>query len=592
MTLSIRKRLIIAFISLAVAPLLLVGGILGWHNYKTMKDFTLSLQGQMGQGVLNTLTSFFEQVEGDLRLAGRLTSLQTEDEDVRYDILKLLMSKEVFEKIILLDQQGQTKLYLSRLGLSSAGAVNYAEDEGFISAKTDNVTYYSPVRFESSTGEPYMTIAIPILNVRTGIIDGVLLAEVRIKKIWDLIAGMPTNPGQIIYILDSQGKVIAHRNPSVVLRGTYFNIPERDGIQPGLTGDNTVLTIHRGSFGEQEFNIVTEQGVSQAFAPAIYSVRITVALVVIALIAAFILGFLIVRMIIRPVHNMAVTAEAISTGDLSQKVEVVRNDEIGLLGRAFNSMTTQLKNLIDNLEQKIAERTRQLKDAQTELLNQERLTALGKVTATIAHEIRNPLATVNTSIFSIGAAMEKNETARIKRALNLAERNIKRCDNIITELLDYTKKLEIRRTKTNIDMWMNGILDEQSFPDGIECGRTLSSGLVVPIDSEHMRRAVINVITNAVHALSDENSSGNELVVETTGTDNILEIRISDNGPGITDEVQARLFEPLFSTKDFGVGLGLSITKDIMGKHNGGIRIESNVGEGTTVILWVPIEER
>jgi len=592
MKISVLQRLIIAFICLAIFPLLLVGGIIGRKSYITLKNTTIKLQNEMGQAVLNKVTAFFDEIEGELILTGKLNMLIKEYQDVQYDTMKLLMSKDIYDKLILLDQEGQTKIYLSRLGLSSADKGNYSADKEFAEAMKSGDVYYSPVRFEEVSGEPLISIAIPLIDLRSGAKDGALLAEVRLKKIWNLISEVKTGPGQNVYIVDAKGKLVAHRNPSLVLKGIQFNVPEEDGIHSGLTGEKAVVVVQRHKIGKEEFNIVAEQNTSEAFALAISLVRVTSILIVIALLATVALGFMIFKQIIKPIHNMAVTARAVSDGDLSKRVNVKRNDEIGVLGAAFNSMTTQLKTLIDSLEQKIAERTSQLKEAQAELLRQERLATLGKVTATIAHEIRNPLATVNTSIFSIGAAIEKKETERIKRALILAERNIRRCDNIITELLDFTRKLEIRPSMVNIDKWVERIIDEQTFPEGIKCIRSLSSGLEARIDAEHMRRALINVMTNAVHALGEEGSPGKEFTVATAQSGNNLEIRVVDKGPGIPQDVLKKIFEPLFSTKGFGVGLGLSITKDIMEKHKGGIDVRSKVGEGTTIILWVPIENK
>jgi signal transduction histidine kinase len=286
---------------------------------------------------------------------------------------------------------------------------------------------------------------------------------------------------------------------------------------------------------------------------------------------------------------MARTARKISGGDLSRRVNIQEDNELGVLAQAFNSMTTQLKVLIDGLEQQVAERTRQLESAQKELLQKERLATLGKVVATIAHEIRNPLGTVNTSIFSIRLAMEKEDASRVERAIGLAERNIKRCDDIITELLDYSRKLEVRPSKVNLDSWMNEILDEQRFPEEISCRRDLACGLKVSIDLEHMRRAVVNTLANAMHALNETESPEKELAVETGVADGRVEIRILDNGAGIPEDLQEKIFEPLFSTKSFGVGLGLSVIRDIMEAHSGGVDIKSDPGWGTKVVLWVPL---
>jgi signal transduction histidine kinase len=587
---SIRRRLLIAFFGLAICPLLLVGAIVGMQSYSTLKSSTIRMQDEMGKAVLNKFISFFEEMQNELLLTGKLNMLLKGYDSLQYDTMGLLMSKNIYEELTLFDNKGNIKMYFSRLGLSSPDRSSNSITRDFIQEIKTGEIRYSPVWFDKSSGEPLISIVVPLLDFRSGENSGFLTARVRLKKIWDLISEVRVNPGQSIYIIDDKGKLIAHRNPSLVLKGAQFHIQEGKDIYSGILGETSVISVQKARLGGQEFNVIAEQNVSNAFALAINTVRIISALIVVALLAAGALGLMIIRQIIKPIHNMALTAQAASEGDLSQRVEVKHNDELGVLGSAFNSMTAQVKNLIEGLEQKIAERTEQLKNAQAELLRQERMATLGKLTATIAHEIRNPLATVNTSVFSIGAALEKNQPERIRRAIGLAERNIRRCDNIITELLDFTRKLEIRRATVDVDAWLERTLDEQVFPEGITCKRDLNSGLKVPLDAEHMRRAVVNIVTNAVHALSEENSPGKELTVKTLASGKDLEIRVTDAGPGIPAELQQKIFEPLFSTKGFGVGLGLSITKDIIEKHRGSIGVKSNLGEGTTFIIRIPLE--
>jgi signal transduction histidine kinase/DNA-binding LacI/PurR family transcriptional regulator len=244
----------------------------------------------------------------------------------------------------------------------------------------------------------------------------------------------------------------------------------------------------------------------------------------------------------------------------------------------------------EHLEELVKERTRKLEQAQAELVRQERLSALGQLTATVAHEIRNPLSTVFTSVFAIGDAIERNEMGRVERALQRAERNIVRCDSIISELLDYTRDRVLQLKPVNIDSWLDQVLDEQTIPEGIVCVRELRANVEVSIDSEHLRRAVINVVNNAIDAMQVEGlvEGRNRLTVSTYVVGDRLEIRISDTGGGIPDEVMNKLFEPLFSTKSFGVGLGMSIVKSIMEQHDGGVEVQSKAGKGTSVTLWLP----
>ena len=208
---------------------------------------------------------------------------------------------------------------------------NRAKADEFVIPQTSGQTYYSPVHFDETTGEPFITIAVPLFDVRTGLVDGVLVSEVHLQKIWDLVMGLQIGPGQSVYIVDAQNKVVAHQNPSVVLRGTTFRVPNHDGIQPGLNGSSVVLAVDKILLGGQELNVIAEQTVAEALALAINTILITTILMVGALVISVVLGLVIVRQIVQPIQAMATIAEAISAGDLSRQVQVTSRDEVGVL---------------------------------------------------------------------------------------------------------------------------------------------------------------------------------------------------------------------------------------------------------------------
>jgi PAS domain S-box-containing protein len=248
----------------------------------------------------------------------------------------------------------------------------------------------------------------------------------------------------------------------------------------------------------------------------------------------------------------------------------------------------------DHLEELVKERTAQLEATQEELIKKERLAVLGKLTASVAHELRNPLGTISTSLFYIGEMVGQNQTEAVANTFKRAERGILRCDRIIDELLSFTRAKKLNQQVTDIDHWLNNILEEHGMPENIEYTYKIDSGTKVIIEPEHFRRAIINVLDNAIQALGDKKSHGNKLKVETEVINKKLEIRFIDTGVGIPDDQLEKVFEPLFSTKGFGIGLGIPIVKDIMETHGGGIEYHSKVGKGTTVVLWLPLpkEER
>lgn len=256
--------------------------------------------------------------------------------------------------------------------------------------------------------------------------------------------------------------------------------------------------------------------------------------------------------------------------------------------RLKSRVNIELMRYRERLSEQVEERTRELKDAQVELVRRERLAVLGQLTATVAHEIRNPLGTVRASIFSLEKALENNNIDRVGQAVKLAERNIVRCDDIINDLLDFTRRREPRPEPTVIDSWLENVLNERPLPENIICMKELTSGLEIPVDRERLLRAFLNILDNAVDALGEKDAPGNRLTVSADVAAGRLEIRVTDTGPGIPAANLDKIFEPLFSTKPFGFGLGLPVVKNIMTEHGGGVDIRSTVGQGTSVVMWLP----
>jgi signal transduction histidine kinase len=229
--------------------------------------------------------------------------------------------------------------------------------------------------------------------------------------------------------------------------------------------------------------------------------------------------------------------------------------------------------------------------AEAELLKKERLSVLGQLTATVAHELRNPLSAIRNTFFSIREIATAKGVVLDRPAARM-ERSIERCDRIIGDLLEYTKQRELRRTPVSFDRWLEEVVSEQSLAPGVMLTKELHAPeAVIAIDADRVRRVVINLIDNAVQAMVDQQASCPEkrITLRTSRADGMLALVIEDSGPGIPPENLSRLFEPLFSTKSFGTGLGLATVKQIVTQHDGAIRIESEPGRGTRVIVQLPL---
>ena len=320
-----------------------------------------------------------------------------------------------------------------------------------------------------------------------------------------------------------------------------------------------------------------------------------VTMVLIAGLIAFILALKLQKLITGPIADLSeATRKVYDKKDYSIRVKKTAGDEVGSLVDAYNDMLGNIEDrdiaLIaakDNLERLVKERTSKLKQTQDELIRHERMSTLGQLTATVSHELRNPLGTIRTSIFTLSNKL-KNKDPVINNILERIERNIVRSDNIITELLDYSRIRALNHEETNLSSWVRSIVNEMSIPNSIKIKLEINESVDVEIDRDLFRRVIINIIENSCQAIKESIKNDSTLLIQTVLTESTTEVVISDTGNGVSEDIYPHIFEPLYSSKGFGVGLGLSIAKQIMEQHGGGITVSSEKNVGTKVILWFP----
>lgn len=205
--------------------------------------------------------------------------------------------------------------------------------------------------------------------------------------------------------------------------------------------------------------------------------------------------------------------------------------------------------------------------------NRQKLQILGELTAVVAHELKNPLGTIRNSLFLLQNRLNEEYVVdhHVDHIIGRITRNIDRCNNIVNDLLDYTRHSKMAKRRVNVKQLIDKVLEDIVRPASIQINNNVNDHLVLNIDPDRIQRVFLNLIKNSIEAIMDTEVGKGAGYINISNTSNSSENIISfyDNGPGVDPKTCEKLFEPLISTKSFGIGLGLSIVQDIMKKHNG-----------------------
>lgn len=246
-----------------------------------------------------------------------------------------------------------------------------------------------------------------------------------------------------------------------------------------------------------------------------------------------------------------------------------------------------LKRYSEDLEKMVDQRTDELKNTQEKLLLQEKLAAIGKLSGSVAHDIRTPLGTISNSIYFLKQKYQNADDQVLEKYLSIMEKEVFNTNEIITDLLDYSKEPKLKLTEISINNLIDSTLNDIIFPETITLEKDLDEGIPrFSIDSSMLRRVVYNLVINSLQAMP----IGGTLYVSSQKQVDKIAIIIRDNGTGISPENLDKIFEPLFTTKPKGVGLGLSNVKTFLDKLGGRIEVTSAVNKGTSVALQFPLK--
>ncbi len=255
---------------------------------------------------------------------------------------------------------------------------------------------------------------------------------------------------------------------------------------------------------------------------------------------------------------------------------------------------------VTNLNSELANSITKLREVQEEGIRKGKLAQLGQLTATVAHEIRNPLGAIRTATYLVERKIKGKELG-IESQLVRITNGIRRCDLIITELLDFARSGTLQLKTVKVDEWLGDVLKEEAkaIPKSVQViSNPGLESMSATFDCDRMRRVIINLLTNASEAMVNKGTetaviAGPQptITISTAMAAGCIRISVEDNGPGISSENMERILEPLFTTKSFGVGLGLPAVQKILEQHGGSLEISSTLGNGASVTAIFPIAQ-
>ena len=358
---SIRSKLITIFISLAVIPLLMLGGVLIWQNYIVELNQIKESQSRKTILASENISLFLHEQENKILTLLRMHYFPgMTKEEQRMELSKFVSiakDKEhgyIFDNIILLDARGQEYIRVSRTHLVGTGSLaDWTQSELYTEPIATGEIFYSPIFFSQDTGEPILNMSVPILDLKSQEPAAVLIAEMKLKFMWHVVAVLKVGHNGSAFLTDQNGRVIVHPNRSIVLKDTRFEVPGTAKIMVGLNGEKSIVTAQKITFGNLPLYFITEVPTSEALRNIYTSFYILGAVMLLTLGAAVALVFILVRQIVRPLESLAKTAREISGGNYSKRAESHNIKEFWELSRAFNAMTGRLHETIANLESQI-----------------------------------------------------------------------------------------------------------------------------------------------------------------------------------------------------------------------------------------------
>jgi signal transduction histidine kinase len=451
--------------------------------------------------------------------------------------------------------------------------------------------------------EPNMTIAMRDPATGAG---GVSVAVVSLSFIQDIVSGIKLGSSGRAYVVDARGIAIAHPKPKLVSQVT--DLSSLTQVRSALTGPSTVAqattahdldgravltAYHR--IQRYGWSVFVEQPTAEAFAPIYQSLFVTGVLLLVALIPALLLSIFFARRMVRPIQTLHVAATQIGSGTWERRIDIRTGDELEELAETFNQMATRLRDSYNNLEQQVAERTRELGEAMTQLESASRHKS--EFLANMSHELRTPLNAIIGFSEVLLERMFGDINAKQNEYLQDILSSGRHLLSLINDILDISKveagRMELQPGPVDLRFILQNavsLVRERATRQGISVALEVDAAVgTIEADERRVKQILFNLLSNALKFTP----AGGRVTLSAARVDDAVQISVRDTGIGIRSEDQDRIFEEFQQAGPGkaveGTGLGLALAKRFVEMHGGRIWVESVVGAGSDFRFTLPL---
>lgn len=582
------RKYVTLFAAVVAVALVTSGAIDTWFSYLEQRALLVRLQQQQAETAATRISQYIKEIENQMSWLTQTPWDGNALQEWQLDSVRLLRQVPAITELVRIDATGHEQARTSRIAIDAVGTrSDFSLDPKFVQAMA-NRHYYGQIYFRRES-EPYMTLAIAGARREYGVVA----AEVNLRFIWDLVSEMRVGKQGTAFVVDSEGRLIAHRDISLVLRNidlshlTYVraalarssSAPEEGTIATNMRGQS-VLTASAPvpSLG---WVLFIELPVSEAYAPLYASVLRSGALLLAALALAVLAGIFLARRMIIPIRVLRDGAARIGRGDLTQRISIDTGDELQALGDQFNSMAEQLQDLYSTLERKVEQRTVQL-----ELANQ----AKSRFVAAASHDLRQPLHALGLFVAQLRSSTGVKERAHIVDRVDAA---IATMNDLFNALLDISKldagvlspklaDFPLQHVLRRVETTFAGAAREKGLSF-----RVIASDAWVRSDAILLERILLNLISNAIRY-----TQHGGIVIGSRKREGWVRIEVWDTGPGIPADQQQKIFGEFYRIGETrhgtGLGLGLAIVDRLCSLLGHRMELRSSVGKGSRFTVMVP----